>query len=170
MVEVIEGVKGRKCEIEEEGGRLLIRFRCSERRPSGWLKSYLRAKGYERYEGRGDAMIGDRDIEDVKARLWRWARDTRLNHGHETGTLCWDCARAYGGCSWSKSFKPVEGWEAERDERALKWGCNNTKRTYVSYTVKECPEFELEERMLLKIKYERRVYGKSGRKEAIVAP
>ena len=27
-------------------------------------------------------------------------------------TLCWSCGRACGGCSWSREFKPVKGWEA----------------------------------------------------------
>ncbi len=27
-------------------------------------------------------------------------------------TLCWTCKNAVLGCSWSKNFTPVEGWEA----------------------------------------------------------
>lgn len=28
-------------------------------------------------------------------------------------TLCWGCARALGGCSWSRGdFQPVDGWMA----------------------------------------------------------
>lgn len=27
-------------------------------------------------------------------------------------SLCWDCQNACCGCSWSRSFEPVEGWEA----------------------------------------------------------
>ena len=27
-------------------------------------------------------------------------------------TLCWTCKNAVGGCSWSKNFEPVKGWEA----------------------------------------------------------
>lgn len=31
----------------------------------------------------------------------------------EAPTLCWGCARALGGCSWSSGeFLPVEGWMA----------------------------------------------------------
>lgn len=26
---------------------------------------------------------------------------------------CWDCANAYGGCSWSAKGEPVPGWKAE---------------------------------------------------------
>lgn len=37
-------------------------------------------------------------------------------------TLCWSCARACGGCSWTERdpvthairFEPVKGWEAEK--------------------------------------------------------
>ena len=28
-------------------------------------------------------------------------------------TLCWTCARAHRGCSWSENQMPVEGWRAE---------------------------------------------------------
>ncbi len=60
-------------------------------------------------------------------------------------TICWTCARAYGGCSWSRTFTPVAGWEAEH--RSLK---NNNAGKWVtvldSYTVKECPLY-IEDRM-----------------------
>ena len=29
------------------------------------------------------------------------------------GTLCWKCSNATGGCSWSKSLLPIDGWETE---------------------------------------------------------
>ena len=45
-------------------------------------------------------------------------------------TLCWDCENAVGRCSWSKDFKPIDGWTAE----------------YVpdkdSYYVEACPQFQ----------------------------
>ena len=44
-------------------------------------------------------------------------------------TLCWECARAYGLCSWSKFFLPVEGWEATPTQN---------KRT-TSFRVHSCP-------------------------------
>lgn len=54
-----------------------------------------------------------------------------------TETICWGCDKAYGQCSWSKSFTPVEGWEAERrDVKIAVYG-------YVeSYIVTACPLFE----------------------------
>ena len=26
-------------------------------------------------------------------------------------SLCWDCKNAVGGCEWSQSFTPVDGWD-----------------------------------------------------------
>ena len=52
-------------------------------------------------------------------------------------TLCWNCSNAYGQCSWSKDFTPVEGWNAERKDVKV------TVQGYVtSYIVFECPLFE----------------------------
>lgn len=53
-------------------------------------------------------------------------------------TLCWDCQNALCGCSWSKHFEPVEGWEARKTPK--------TKAKPNSYKVYKCPEFILDER------------------------
>lgn len=47
-------------------------------------------------------------------------------------TLCWDCRKFSGGCPWSKSFQPVEGWDAIPREIG----------TTDSFCVKACPLFE----------------------------
>lgn len=61
----------------------------------------------------------------------------------QDGTLCWHCANACGGCSWSGRdergklmYQPVEGWTA------IPMDINND-RTHVeqSYMVIDCPEF-----------------------------
>ena len=54
----------------------------------------------------------------------------------EDYTLCWECARAYGLCSWSKDFIPVAGWDATPTQN---------KRTS-SYNVHSCPLFIKEKR------------------------
>lgn len=52
-------------------------------------------------------------------------------------TICWSCANAFGGCSWSKAFKPVENWTATRKD------VKTTKDGYVeSYIVHDCPLYE----------------------------
>ena len=43
-------------------------------------------------------------------------------------TICWNCAKATGHCSWSENLVPVKGWTAEE--------------TKESYVVRACPLFE----------------------------
>ena len=58
-----------------------------------------------------------------------------------SSTLCWRCQNAipdrYGrrGCVWSREFRPVEGWEAEK--KILKY-CETPR---ISYVVRRCPQF-----------------------------
>ena len=52
---------------------------------------------------------------------------------NKANTLCWDCENYIGGCSWTKDFKPVEGWKAEEVTNS-----NNTD----TYLVRECPQFK----------------------------
>ena len=47
-------------------------------------------------------------------------------------SLCWDCRNAVGGCEWSQSFTPVDGWEA----------IPRTIRDDDSFLVIKCPKFE----------------------------
>lgn len=55
-------------------------------------------------------------------------------------TLCWKCAKACGGCSWSdRSFTPVEGWVAETTKLH---GYRGDGGVIDSYRVIECPQFE----------------------------
>lgn len=55
-------------------------------------------------------------------------------------TLCWDCKNATNnGCEWSRSFKPVEGWNAV-PSAILVGGAND--KYMDSYLVLECPKFE----------------------------
>lgn len=35
-----------------------------------------------------------------------------MNDSVKHPTLCWFCANALCGCSWSKHFEPVDGWTA----------------------------------------------------------
>ena len=66
-------------------------------------------------------------------------------------TLCWKCIHAvpdkHGhGCSWSKEFKPVEGWEAEKTVITNYIGSQG-KKIRSSYMVIRCPEFKPDEPM-----------------------
>ncbi len=51
-------------------------------------------------------------------------------------TICWNCKNAVcSGCAWSRSFKPVDGWEAKRET------INAGGRFLETYTVRSCPQF-----------------------------
>ena len=65
------------------------------------------------------------------------------NHTNGVRTsICIDCKKSTGLCSWSKKFKPVEGWEAKEVKRSS-WGY---PQGFVGYKVIRCPEFEREDR------------------------
>ena len=49
-------------------------------------------------------------------------------------TLCWDCERAIGGCSWVDDFIPVKGWFADTIKPS-------PTKPSVTYLVKDCPLF-----------------------------
>ena len=56
--------------------------------------------------------------------------------------LCWTCARACGGCSWSDgSFTPVKGWTAKKVTMYVDRGEYEKRRT-TSYKIKACPLYK----------------------------
>lgn len=61
-------------------------------------------------------------------------------------TLCWRCANAVPnragtrGCSWSKKFIPVEGWDAEEVKIQTHNRANGSNNVQ-SFIVRKCPEF-----------------------------
>lgn len=65
----------------------------------------------------------------------------RSKYSHN-GTICWNCKNACGGCSWSKEFKPVEGWDATYSPVMYARGYDYKREFKESYVVHECPEFE----------------------------
>lgn len=58
---------------------------------------------------------------------------------YTSNQLCWECKNSTGGCSWSRSLQPVEGWYAEPSfikDSASDIGGFNT------YKVIGCPQFQ----------------------------
>lgn len=53
-------------------------------------------------------------------------------------TLCWYCAKALRGCSWSDHFEPIDGWDAEAT--VIHSGADLELRID-SYHVHSCPEY-----------------------------
>ena len=65
-----------------------------------------------------------------------WHRNNKGDKRHKwslpSDSLCWNCAKATGSeCPWVRSFKPVDGWKAEKSEQYAD-----------GYRVKECPLFK----------------------------
>lgn len=55
-------------------------------------------------------------------------------------TLCWDCGKAHTyGCSWSRDFEPVKGWEAI--ENSMYNVDKGVLKKVESYIVLQCPEY-----------------------------
>lgn len=59
--------------------------------------------------------------------------------------LCFDCKKAVGGCSWSRTYTPVDGWTAEptmikQDGKMGRLGRANNG--IPSYQITQCPQFE----------------------------
>lgn len=50
-------------------------------------------------------------------------------------TKCWTCKNACGGCSWSRDFQPVPGWNAVPTFHPSNVGNEN------SFHVISCPEY-----------------------------
>lgn len=51
-------------------------------------------------------------------------------------TICWNCKKSCGKCSWSESFTPVAGWEVAE-------GYNSDQRTKTQDII-SCPLYEQE--------------------------
>ena len=62
--------------------------------------------------------------------------------GNKPQTLCWDCRKAIGMCSWSDHWehRPVDGWTAVRNDMK-----SNSGEDTESWIVFSCPEFEPDE-------------------------
>lgn len=60
-------------------------------------------------------------------------------------TICWKCKKATGGCSWSRAFKPVNGWIALPTEVMV--GHDKGAQSIPSFDVYACPEFDLLDRL-----------------------
>ena len=77
-----------------------------------------------------------------------WNRSDKPNKFGRTENLCWICIKAIKGCSWSESFIPVDGWNAEPDKN--------------SYKIRDCPLYEQNTRKNEKI---RDIYRKIEKKQ-----
>lgn len=99
-----------------------------------------------RRAGYNDTKIAAR-LGEPACRIEYWKRANGMQqkktcpdlHLTKQQTLCWDCKKALGGCSWSRRFEPVPGWKAVVSETA--GYLNEAMRQIPSYCVLNCPEF-----------------------------
>ena len=61
---------------------------------------------------------------------------TKEDYTKEQYNRCWTCKNACGGCSWSRDFIPVKGWDAEKT-----YLISNGEHAD-SYYIKSCPEYK----------------------------
>ena len=58
-----------------------------------------------------------------------------VDYGAKNYQLCWTCKNACGGCEWSRDFKPVKGWTAEKTI------ISETAGSFESYKITKCPKY-----------------------------
>ena len=77
-----------------------------------------------------------------RMRMYNQNNNSKKQHIKKTkkGQLCWDCANACSGCSWSRNFTPVQGWIAESTTIVFKHPNGNEHETK-TYKIIECPEY-----------------------------
>lgn len=63
------------------------------------------------------------------------------NNIEQKFTLCWECAKATGGCDWSKNFIPVDGWTATPTIINQVYKKGDGFKAISSYIIHKCPEF-----------------------------
>jgi hypothetical protein len=75
-----------------------------------------------------------------------------MNCFHKKETICVNCVNAVpnpdtgAGCSWSRSFEPVEGWTAKKTLIVNREFTENEEEcTIPSYRVDACPMFRSDE-------------------------
>lgn len=75
----------------------------------------------------------ERGISGYKVKEYKTPKPKQeFVRGEQYDQLCWHCKNATGGCSWSKSFTPVPGWDAKK-----------VTKSYVdTYDIRDCPLLE----------------------------
>lgn len=73
-------------------------------------------------------------------KYYRQKAVSEVDYTMEDFQPCWTCKNACGGCSWSRAFKPVKGWTAE------KTFIPSNGDYAESYRIISCPEYIKEKR------------------------
>lgn len=125
------------------------------------MSSTKRPSDYLERQRKAHAMIRNLVPIDIICEKTGYTRDTVLRmvmriHGRQfaypgkkksgrlSTTICWDCAKACCGCSWSRFYIPVEGWKATPTviRNIQTTDVDSIQSSITSYKVIFCPEFE----------------------------
>jgi hypothetical protein len=63
---------------------------------------------------------------------------------NQSRSKCWSCQNYGGKCSWSRAFKPVDGWEVEI-KKVIHKEKGKVREDTITKVVK-CPEYKQDER------------------------
>lgn len=74
-----------------------------------------------------------------------WHAVDRPNVLGKRENMCWTCQKSMFGCSWSKDFVPVKGWDADPDSIKSTNGKALNVTITPTYKVYDCPEYVPEE-------------------------
>lgn len=84
--------------------------------------------------------------EEAKTAIRRIKKRKKYYSQKKHSTICWNCKKACGGCSWSRDFVPVDGWSAIPTKVLVLNTKSNGARERIftdSFDVYYCPEFEI---------------------------
>lgn len=79
--------------------------------------------------------------DDIKGKLNNINSDNVMKKFKKSDSICWNCKRNCGGCSWSRDFKPVTDWTATKKTYRVISNKRYPPIIYDSYTVTNCPYY-----------------------------
>ena len=125
--------------VEQSNRGTLIHF---NRRPPEGTRTQLESVGFK-FDYRFTSWIGKKNTEKAIAIAEAAIKKAKENSDKVHGTICWNCAKSTGNCSWSREFTPIDGWKAKKTILNLGYSAYSGRpKKAASYIVKKCPEFE----------------------------
>lgn len=106
----------------------------SGREASFWLgcsKSYVTTSVYN------GTPIKDKNTGEQFICTYPDGHTKKANQIGKSEQLCCTCKNCYGGCSWSRDFTPVDGWDAIPTIIKQQWG-----KQIGSFAIRDCPLYE----------------------------
>ena len=99
---------------------------------------YLYEKGYNDVEIAKKMCVAPSTVRHWRVKYGLSANRDPNGRNVPSRTICWTCQNAVLGCSWSKHFIPVEGWDATPTMLYAKDKAHGGVR---SYEVHRCPQY-----------------------------